>query len=31
VYLTKTGLFRKVLIKGRGAEIFSKFNPPPFL
>jgi hypothetical protein len=27
--LAKSGLIRKVLFKGRGAEIFSKFRPPP--
>jgi hypothetical protein len=26
--LAKSGLIRKVLIKGRGAEVFSKFRPP---
>jgi hypothetical protein len=26
--LAKSGPIRKVLIKGRGAEIFSKFRPP---
>jgi hypothetical protein len=27
----KTGLVRKLFIKGRGAEILSKFSPPPIL
>ncbi len=27
--LAKTGLTRMILIKGRGAEIFSKFRPSP--
>jgi hypothetical protein len=27
--LAKRGLFLKALIKGRGAEIFRKFHPPP--
>jgi hypothetical protein len=27
----KRGLIRKVFIKGRGAEVFSKFRPSPIL
>ncbi len=29
MYLAESGLIGKVLIKGRGKEMFSKFCPPP--